>query len=686
MCACIIILGTACYATALWGGDTAPVPEPRPRTLRIQILSKQVRLLKQGLVSSIEFQFPPGTGMRREGSPDPPREVRGLSLRMAGGQILAAAENGVPCGEGTWEITGGAERTFTVFFTGERRTYPVPLTMNMGREGAVFTVTENLERYALDSARAEYGYIPEERHEALRALTALIAGRAVQALRSPRHDTAEFCDLTHCQVYRGRNGEGPGTGDALKRVPDVSGNSFPLLFHSRCGGSTFDGRVFGSDPAGLTAVEDWCAPQGRYLCRDKGSPWRRKITARELAAIITSCRPAAVVPAEHLRVDHDSMKVTAVIGGREHVFAPESFRLKINRVKGWNFIRSNNYRVTQCDDAGEQAFCFSGQGMGHGAGFCQHGALALAEAGYSWYEILKHYFPRLRYTLYDSALEYPPELSWAVFSLRTGNVTHISHRQFNERTVPPGSLFKLIVSLYCMTQRPDIIREYRSACNGRRRGDGDVPVCWLPRGHGSIGFTGALAGSCNAYFGSLCRKINRDRFQRWTNGLLERLGIGGRCAVAHGDRGFARLLAGLDFSMRFRITDYITLLRLVSDVPLEDPRIMAVRNSIPADMRNVLRGALIRVVREGTAAAMHGDERKKLLYNQEEYDNNDSGGMTVAVFGKTATVMDGTNRACSYGIFIGGAGGTGVVAVLRNGNGRRAARYGIMLLRKYGAD
>jgi len=164
---------------------------------------------------------------------------------------------------------------------------------------------------------------------------------------------------------------------------------------------------------------------------------------------------------------------------------------------------------------------------------------------------------------------------------------------------------------------------------------------------------------------------------------MEKLGIEGRCGNVSGNRKFARLLGGLDFSMRFRGADFITLLRLVSDVPLEDQQIMTVRNSISAEMRNILRRSLIRVVRDGTASPRPGDDEKKILYNQEKYDNNDSADVIEAVFGKTATVMDGTNRACSYGIFIGGTGDTGVMVLLRNGNGHRAARYGVRLLREY---
>ncbi|HQO04266.1 MAG TPA: hypothetical protein PLI62_18565, partial [Spirochaetota bacterium] len=121
LCTVFIILCTGCFATPLWGVDTAPVPGNRPHYLRIQVLSKQVRLLRQGLISSIVVRFPAGTEMRREGGSGPPGEVRGLSFRMSGGRIHGASENGAPCGKGLWTMTGGSEQEWTVSVSGEVR-------------------------------------------------------------------------------------------------------------------------------------------------------------------------------------------------------------------------------------------------------------------------------------------------------------------------------------------------------------------------------------------------------------------------------------------------------------------------------------------------------------------------------------------------------------------------------------
>ena len=46
-----------------------------------------------------------------------------------------------------------------------------------------------------------------------------------------------------------------------------------------------------------------------------------------------------------------------------------------------------------CSDAGEISFLLKGAGWGHGLGLCQIGAAMMGERGYSFSQILEHYYP-----------------------------------------------------------------------------------------------------------------------------------------------------------------------------------------------------------------------------------------------------------------------------------------------------
>ena len=143
-------------------------------------------------------------------------------------------------------------------------------------------------------------------------------------------------------------------------------------------------------------------------------------------------------------------------GNKTISFPPETFRLIINRVKGWNFIRSNNFTITETTDEEKHLINFKGEGLGHGVGFCQHGATGLSRRGYNRYEILEHYYPGL--SLKSLGVRSPattPYLSYCVFDLSSGSVHAISPGpDFIHRRVPAGSVFKLIVALYLAAERP----------------------------------------------------------------------------------------------------------------------------------------------------------------------------------------------------------------------------------------
>lgn len=80
-----------------------------------------------------------------------------------------------------------------------------------------------------------------------------------------------------------------------------------------------------------------------------------------------------------------------------------------------------------------------------------------------------------------------------------------------ERPLPLGSLIKPFTALaYGDTHR---LTYPAFVCRGR------ADMCWLPAGHGHVGLTDAIAGSCNAYFRQLAQRIAPDalvaRLQRF---------------------------------------------------------------------------------------------------------------------------------------------------------------------------
>lgn len=621
--------------------------------VRIGILSRPLRLVREGSLRGIRLAFPPGAVLSRHAGTG--RPVDRIDILPEEGRVIMRAGDG-PVPDGDFLVIAGGEGddTFTAEIEGQARRYPLPLEISRAGETVNIAVSEDPARYAADSAKAEFGPVGDDGAEALAALAMLIDARQKCGASRHRREGFDFCDLTHCQVYRGRLTPGMSREGGI--LCGGAGEA-RFYFHARCGGATLDARVFGGEavPGGVRDRLSW---SGEKLC---GDAWENALWERDLAEILLK----NAVPRTHLRTSlyysRRKMAVHFTCDGIEKSYAPESFRLAVNRVKGWSFIRSNNYAVSSEKSAGTKIYRFRGAGLGHGVGFCQTGALALARRGYSRHEILAHYFPGIAFAG-SEVPEGVPGLSYLIFSLYDGAVERASHDAFVHRSVPAGSIFKLIVTLYLARERADLLTGWRHTCSGNTAENG-VPRCWNPAGHGELDCRQALAHSCNAFFASLHERISGDSLRAFAVRFAGETGIALTLPRTGTDEEWARLLAGLDSRVRFSVTDLMRLARLVAPGAISDARLENARRRYPPAALAIIRSALADTMRTGTAAP-------------KEENADDTG----AAWGKTATMADGTNRLAGYGVFIGGDSGRGVVAVLRGGRGHEAAARAMSLL------
>ncbi len=88
---------------------------------------------------------------------------------------------------------------------------------------------------------------------------------------------------------------------------------------------------------------------------------------------------------------------------------------------------------------------------------------------------------------------------------------------------PPGSIFKVITAAAALESgAASVDTEY--ACNGALRiGDRELK-CWKTSGHGTLNLAGALAQSCNAYFGQLGETLGTRALSNYATetGLFDR--------------------------------------------------------------------------------------------------------------------------------------------------------------------
>jgi stage II sporulation protein D len=161
------------------------------------------------------------------------------------------------------------------------------------------------------------------------------------------------------------------------------GRLFPSYFHSTCGGATTSAqRVWNERPiAPLCGVDcPWC----------KASPywrWTARVSAADIAEALARANVqdvASVTGVQPLDSDASHYARHVLVNGALKLDA-NTFRLAV----GGRLLRSAAFEVKPQDGA----FEFAGRGWGHGVGLCQWGARGMAEAGYAWQDILKHYYP-----------------------------------------------------------------------------------------------------------------------------------------------------------------------------------------------------------------------------------------------------------------------------------------------------
>lgn len=235
--------------------------------------------------------------------------------------------------------------------------------------------------------------------------------------RGSRHASEgfELCDLTHCQVFRGADGESDAARAAVRATADevlgvgteagTGGAVAEVYFTAACGGATADADDIWP---GVERGEETGRGEGTHshlhsvpceACRRAGGyPWRATISLADIERAVgqalgsrgrlTGLRVLERGAGGHVR--------KVLLEGDGRVLSGERLRILIGRTAGWNQVQSARFELTMVRSGPQSQVRFSGQGQGHGVGVCQVGAAALARRGISYRAILERYLPGTR--------------------------------------------------------------------------------------------------------------------------------------------------------------------------------------------------------------------------------------------------------------------------------------------------
>jgi SpoIID/LytB domain protein len=290
--------------------------------------------------------------------------------------------------------------------------YPVTIRAGNNREKIILppvTIRNTGERLLLIQKISFTNYIlgvvhgemPTGHDEALKAQAVAASSYALYNLNRHSREGYDFCDSTHCQFYRGMISRDTPHYSAVMSVRGelISKNGLIVesFYHSTCGGMTTNARdVFGIHSPGITGISDRKTVNSPPFCFS--SPhfeWKYIIEKERLGNILKKERLFADIGTLQslniLETDKSGRVIEIQVKGKQAVktLSGYDFWQIMGYNLGWGTIKSSRFKVFEKNGK----LTFSGLGLGHGLGKCQHGAMEMAKRGKSYKEILKHYFP-----------------------------------------------------------------------------------------------------------------------------------------------------------------------------------------------------------------------------------------------------------------------------------------------------
>lgn len=296
-----------------------------------------------------------------------------------------------------------------------------------------------------------YGVIPREMPasfpmEALKAQAVAARTYTLNNLNKHGNEGFDLCDTTHCQVYGGMDGEHSRTNEAVEAtkgtVITYNGNIIDAVYHSNSGGHTEDSaEAWGNYFPYLIGVEDEFSkgqPNSDWSFTIESNVLNNKLKNNgihigdvvDLEIVETSPRGGVsklkiigttgeeVLNKSKIRqiLGNDELKSTwftvkregssapghvYVIGSNEgrpqKIYISQAISMDKNRTKSYarNSIamgKDNKVKLMDSYKGNSSSFLIEGKGYGHGVGMSQWGAKKMAEDGYDYEEILKHYY------------------------------------------------------------------------------------------------------------------------------------------------------------------------------------------------------------------------------------------------------------------------------------------------------
>ena len=237
-----------------------------------------------------------------------------------------------------------------------------------------------------------YGVVPKEmshewNKEALMAQAVAARTYVLYVKTKNRDKPYDVESTTASQVYGGFDAETSASNSAVNatqgQVMMYNGSLIIAYFHANSGGHTEDAKnVWNAEIPYLRGIPDRFServPGGSWECFLSFEDVRRKLNRDGLSVgRIRELKPAGISRSGR------TLQLKVISDKGTYAFKSNNFRLKVGETK----LKSTRFRIRSHG----HGFLIRGSGYGHGVGMSQWGANRMAQSGFKYDDILKHYY------------------------------------------------------------------------------------------------------------------------------------------------------------------------------------------------------------------------------------------------------------------------------------------------------
>lgn len=207
---------------------------------------------------------------------------------------------------------------------------------------------------------------------------------ALKHLHKHKEEGFMLCDQVHCQAYYNMLRFTPTIRQAVKEtrgeyiIDTVTGQLIEGYFHANCGGQTSHASyVWNKDISYLQPFKD------TFCIHTPQATWQKKILKKEWRDFLVNNYHYPIEDSVYA-----SLIYTFEQEDRKAFFISPHLGIPLRDLR-YHFKLKSTFFSCYPDGA---YVVLNGRGFGHGIGLCQEGAMGMANKGYTYYQILSHYF------------------------------------------------------------------------------------------------------------------------------------------------------------------------------------------------------------------------------------------------------------------------------------------------------